>query len=120
MQDHNWKEKKFGDAYKVQSGFAFKTDAFVSDPVKGVAIIRMNNLKSGRVSRDNVVYIDVETNSGKTSWGIQFNFVLYNVNNCELSWVKWWFNDEKSRNKYLTKIYEKIPRLDLGIDDITL
>jgi len=79
MQDHNWKEKKFGDAYKVQSGFAFKTDAFVSDPVKGVAIIRMNNLKSGRVSRDNVVYIDKNKVRNLEKFEIKTNDFLFGM-----------------------------------------
>lgn len=48
----NWKVEKFGELAKVFSGFAFKSADFL-DTANGIPIIRMSDLKQGRVKIEN-------------------------------------------------------------------
>jgi hypothetical protein len=79
------------------------------------------------VNLDNVIYISKDKNEEDeleegelVEWAIQFNFIVNISQDSRIAWAKWWFSDEKIRDKYYLKILEKLPRLDLGIDDITL
>ena len=72
------------------------------------------------VNLDNVAWIDTdESESGKAS-AICFNFIFTSGHDNGKQWIKWWFDDKEQRNKYLNKIHEALPKINLGIDDITL
>jgi len=75
------------------------------------------------INLDNVVYIekDYKNNSKNImSYAIKFVFVFSDGNSGGKQWVKWWFVTKEARDNYLQKIHDKLPRLNLGIDEITL
>lgn len=70
------------------------------------------------VNLDNVTFIDVVKSDEDPKYGIRFNFNI--IKHDTSFWIKWWFKEELTRDKYLAKILEKLPQLDLGVDDISL
>lgn len=50
----NWNKKLLGDFIKVQGGFAFKSEDFNDE---GIPIIRMSDLKSGKISLENAAWV---------------------------------------------------------------
>lgn len=79
MQNNNWDNLRFGDVCKVQSGFAFRSDDFTNNSSKGIAIIRMNNLKSGRISLDECAYIPMDKLNGLENYALKPNDFLFGM-----------------------------------------
>jgi len=52
-----WQEKKLGDFIKLKNGFAFKGNDFVDF---GVPVIKIKNIKSGKVILNNLSYVSRE------------------------------------------------------------
>ena len=76
------------------------------------------------VNLDNIMYIQPNDNEGRVKnnkdqrlqYCIQFSF----VSSGNSKWIKWWFDKESDRDCYLEKIHAKLPRLDIGVNDISL
>ena len=64
------------------------------------------------INLDKLIKISREKHKEREYYGISFKMKGTNIN--------WWFYEEETREKYLEKIYEKLPRLDLGVNDISL
>jgi len=76
------------------------------------------------INTRNLLYIRPESDKDDSEdpyhYAITFKFNTTTSHHHSLFWVKWRFKTEKERDKYLMKIYEKLPKIELGINDITL
>ena len=75
------------------------------------------------INLDNVTTITKDYNSrthdkGETTYTYAVKFEFNSAKGDQ--WVKWWFDDKDTRDKYYNKILEKLPRLDLGIGELSL
>ncbi len=70
------------------------------------------------VNLDHVAYIDKDSKT--ESFAIKFVLDYGTGTNTSSQWIKWWFSQEHVRDEWLEKLKQKLPRLDFGINDITL
>ena len=69
-----WEWKKLAEIVKLQNGFTFKSNLFVSD---GLPIVRIKNIKNEKILLDDVVYFNMEDYGKKLdSYQIKKNDIL--------------------------------------------
>jgi len=68
-----WKECKLGDVAKLINGFAFKGSDFLNS---GVPVIKIKNVKPGKILLDNLSYVSVLTASEKEKYLINSSDIL--------------------------------------------
>jgi hypothetical protein len=72
------------------------------------------------INTTNVAYIDLTESEREKEKTISFAIKFCFIHTDNSKWIKWWFTDKEDRDKYYEKIRNKLPRIELGVDDITL
>ena len=71
------------------------------------------------INLDNVMYFTKDENDSSTKFAIQFMLNLCDYNGSK-AWIKWWFSSKETRDEWHQKILSKLPRLDIGVDQILI
>ena len=69
----DWRQVKLGDVARVQSGYAFKSQDWVDS---GVPVVKIQNVRSGRVTLDGCSYVTDEVASTAARFSLQCGDVL--------------------------------------------